>query len=220
MQLLELEGSVMSTCRVSTVVFAALFFIPTYSSAETLDSALVKRMEDEKSARRGCKISICDIARNKKAEGPDVSCTVVKTWTSTELKERILRGKFEWPWSHAQCSATIALERKSLAQVLSGATIDVKLAKHSVSCSLDQKDGNGKYPLIFAITPNVTFKDGKAVKAALNWSEIDGAAVAKAAVWSTAALDNNLGVLESATVDVINDFFKEQCEEVKGEFQK
>ncbi|MDX2203898.1 MAG: hypothetical protein NW223_14190 [Hyphomicrobiaceae bacterium] len=181
---------------------------------------MAKRMEEEKAARRGCKISICDIARNKKADGPDVTCDVVKTWAASELKDKVLKGKFDWPWGHAQCKAKINLERKVLAQVQAGTPIEVKLSKHPVKCELDQKDGKDKYALSFTIAPTVSFKDGKATKAALNWSDIDGAAVAKAAVWSTATLDNNLGVLEGVTVDIVNSFFKDQCEEVKDELGK
>lgn len=189
-------------------------------NAQEIDAALQKRIEDEKAARRGCKISICDAARNKKAEGADIACDVVKTWPAGDLKDKMLKGKFDWPWGHAQCKARLNLDRKVLARVLSGEAVDVKLSKHAVACALDQKDGADKYALSFSIAPTVTFKDGKATKAALNWSDVDGAAVAKAAVWSTATLDNNLGVLEGVTVDIINGFFRDQCEEVKDEISK
>lgn len=201
------------------IAVAAMFFCD-WAHAQEPDAALLKRMEAEKAARRGCKIMICDAARNRKAEGPEITCDVVKTWTATELKERLLKGKFDWPWSHAQCTAKVTLDRKVLSQVLSGAGVEVKLAKHPIACSLDQKEGAEKYALSFAITPVVSFKDGKATRAVLNWSDIDGTAVAKAAVWSATALDNNLGMLEGVTVDVINTFFKDHCDEVKEELGK
>lgn len=202
------------------VAVACSAFLASALHAQEVDPVLQKRMDEEKAARRGCKISICDVARNKKADGPDISCDVIRTWTAKELKEKVLAGKFDWPWSNMQCKAKVSLERKVLAKMLSGESFDAKIAKHTVACSLDQKDSAEKYPLNFSIAPTVAFKDGKATKAALNWSDIDGAAVAKAAVWSTAKLDNNLGVLENVTVHAINDFFEEQCEEVKAELGK
>jgi hypothetical protein len=179
--------------------------------AQQLDEALKARMKAEKDARRDCKVLICDIAHNKKADGDDVACSVVKTWTKTELKEKILKGRLDWPWSHAQCKADIKLPRKLLAQFLSGADVEAKIPKHAVDCTLDRQDGSDKYSVSFAIEPTVQFSGGKAVKASLNWSDIEGTAVAKGAVWSAAKLDNNLGILEGAVVESINDFFDKKC---------
>lgn len=200
------------------VVFALLWgtFGQTALSQE-IDKALKERMEKEKADRHGCKVLICGIARNKKAEGEDVACSVVQTWTMNELKEQILGGSFNWPWGNAQCKADIRLERKVLAQMLAGGTVEAKLAKHAVSCTLDQKDGADKYSISFTIQPNVTFTNGKATKVVLNWSDIEGSALAKGAVWSAATLDNNLGILEGAALRAINAFFGPKCDEVKGE---
>jgi hypothetical protein len=177
-------------------------------------------MDKEKADRRGCKVAICDIARNRKAEGPDVSCNVVKTWTASELKDRVLKGRIDWPWGNTQCQANITLQRSMLAKALAGATVEAKLAKQAVNCTLDQKDGTDKHSISFAIVPTVTFSGGKATKASLNWSEIQGSALAKGAVWSAATLDNNVGMFESATVEAINSFFSEQCDEVKDDLGK
>jgi len=189
-------------------------------AAQEIDKALQERMAKEKADRLSCKIAICDIARNHKAEGADVSCSVVKTWTTLELKENVLKGRLDWPWGHAQCKADIKLERKMLSQALASGPVEAKLAKHVVSCTLDQKDGADKYSISFAITPTVTFSGGKATRATLNWSDIQGSALAKGAVWSAATLDNNVGLFESATLEAINSFFGEKCDEVKDELGK
>src|SRR5258705_5286951 len=172
--------------------------------AQEVDKALQERIDQEKADRRSCKVAICDIARNHKTEGPDVACSVVRTWTADELKGSVLKGRLDWPWSHAQCKADIKLERKMLAQALAGATVEGKLAKHAVACTLDQKGGPDKYTISFAITPTVAFASGKATRATLNWTEIQGSALAKGAVWSVATLDNNVGVFEGAVVEEIN----------------
>lgn len=202
------------------IAVAALAIQAAPAAAQEADKALLDRIEQEKAARRSCKVQICDIARNRKAEGTDVACTVTKTWTVGELKDNVLKGKFDWPLGHAQCKAEIKLDRKMLSLAIAGGPVEAKLVKHTVSCALDQKAGGDPYTLSFAIQPTVSFAGGKAVKASLNWSDIQGSAVARGAVWSAAALDNNLGMFESATVDAINNFFGGQCDEVKDELGK
>ncbi|HXF53291.1 MAG TPA: hypothetical protein VNK52_04120 [Hyphomicrobiaceae bacterium] len=196
--------------------FASLALAFTAAAAE-VDAALMERMAKEKAGRHACKVAICDVARNRRAEGPDIACSIVKTWTVGDLKEGVLKGRLDWPWGHAQCQADIRLDRKTLAQVLTADRIEVKLAKHRVACTLDQKEGAGKYTISFAIMPTVTFAGGKAIRATLNWSEIEGSALAKGAVWSAATLDNHIGVFETATLETINAFFSDRCDEVKDE---
>jgi hypothetical protein len=190
---------------------------PREALAQAVDQALEQRIAKEKEDRRDCKIKICDAALNKKADGEDIACKVVKTWTVADLKEKILKDRIDWPFGNAQCAAEVKLARKTLSKVLSGGEVEAALEKRNITCTLDQKDGKDKYSISFSITPVVKFKDGKAVKATLNWSDIQGSAVAKGAVWSTATLDNYTGILDGAVVDSINDFFGPHCDEVKSD---
>jgi ribosomal protein L29 len=200
--------------------FATLTVWQGEARAQADDPALEQRIAKEKLDRRDCKTKICDAALNKKADGEDIACNVVKTWTVAELKERILKNRIEWPLGSAQCTAQVKLVRKTLAKVLAGSETEAALEKHSIVCTLDQKDGKDKYTISFSIQPQVKFKDGKAIKASINWSDIQGSAVAKGAVWSTATLDNYVGLLEGAVVENINDFFGPNCDEVKGDLGK
>ncbi len=187
--------------------------------AAKLDPALEARMDAEAQARRACKVKICDIAHNKKAAGKDIACDVHKTWTAEQLKNKILKGRLGWPWGHAHCKAKVQIARQQLSKLLSGAQ-EITLDKHAVTCELTNSDGKGAYTINFSIKPKVVFKDGKATKASLNWSDITGSALAQGAVWSAAKLDNNLGVLEGATVAAINTFFGESCDDVKDQWTK
>jgi hypothetical protein len=193
---------------------------PSALLAQAADKELEQRMEKEKAERHDCKVKICDTARNKIADGEDISCKVVKTWTALELKQKILKGRFDWPFGNVQCTGEVKLARKPLSNVLASGEVEAKLEKHSVSCTLDQKDGKDKYSITFSIRPVVKFKDGKAIKASINWSDIQGSAVAKGALWSTATLDNYTGVFEGVAVESINDYFGPHCDEVKEELGK
>ena len=86
-----------------------------------------------------------------------------------------------------------------------------------MSCELD-RDAE-KYQVKLNIQPKVTFQDGKAVKAVMNWGKIEAPMLAKSALWSATAADNTFGVLQSTVVEDINDFIQNKCEDVKAEWQ-
>jgi hypothetical protein len=137
---------------------------------------------------------------------PATSATTSRKGSSTGRGQRLCKDD--------EYRAQLAQARGALAN------LEAKLAKQTVTCTLDQKGGSEKYNISFAITPTVTFAGGKATKATLNWSDIQGSALAKGAVWSAATLDNNVGVFEGTTVEQINAFFGPRCDEVKDELGK
>jgi hypothetical protein len=69
------------------------------------------------------------------------------------------------------------------------------------------------------IQPKVTFSEGKAVKAVMNWGKIEAPMLAKSALWSATAADNTFGVLQSTVVEDINDFIQNKCQDVKADWQ-
>ena len=69
------------------------------------------------------------------------------------------------------------------------------------------------------LRPNVTFKEGRAVKARLNWGKIEAPTLAKSALWSITAADNTFNLLQTIAVDDINEFLTTKCMEVKEEWQ-
>jgi hypothetical protein len=178
-----------------------------------IDKALAEQLYKEQVARRGCKISICEAARSKTAEGASPACKVLKTWPDIDLRGKILKGAMEWPFGHAQCEANIALDRKLIVGAVSEGVYEAKIGKHDVTCHLSTKDGKDKHTVTFTIDPVVHFARGKAVKAALNWSNVNGTTMVKTAVWSATAVDNTFNVLQRAVIDQINDFFGPSCDE-------
>jgi hypothetical protein len=176
--------------------------------------ALAERLFKEGEAREACKKSICDAARSKKAEGDPLSCKVVKTWPAQDLKDKILKGKMDWKWGHAQCEAEVKLDRSLVAKVMSEAKLEIKVGKHKVACNLEQEDGKESHKINFTIDPVVTFENGKAVKAVLGWTDVDGTTLAKSALWSATAVDNTFNVLQGVVLEQINEFFGPKCDVV------
>jgi hypothetical protein len=201
-------------------ICSLMSFYPFATSAEEkgiprtdLPPALAERLVKESQAREACKKLICEAARLKNAEGEPLTCKVVKTWPAQDLRDKILKGKLEWSLGHAQCEAEVKLDRSLLAKVLTEPRLEMKVGKHKVSCNLEQEDGKEAYKLTFTIAPIVTFENGKAVKASLNWSEVDGTTLAKTALWSATAVDNTFNVLQGVVVEHINAFFGQKCDE-------
>lgn len=102
-------------CAAASLAF--LFTSSVYGQERTseIDAALAARMEQEKAARAGCKEAICKLARSGKKGAADIKCDVVKTWPEAELKDKILKGKVNWPWGHAQCTVQINLSADMIA---------------------------------------------------------------------------------------------------------
>jgi len=177
-----------------------------------IDKALAERLYRESLARQGCKTAICDAARSKEAQAGNIECKVVKTWPAIDLKEKILKGKLDWPWGNAQCEANLSLAKDLIIAAMAQPKFEAKVGKHHVQCQLEAKDGKEAQTLEFTIDPVVTFENGKAVKAALHWGEVGGSKAAKGALWSASAVDNTLNVLQGALLEQINEFFGPKCE--------
>jgi hypothetical protein len=178
-----------------------------------IDKDFAEQLYKEQQARRGCKISICEAARSKVAQGDNIACKVLKSWPDIDLKNKVLKGAMEWPFGHAQCEANISLDRKLIVAAMSEAKLEARIGKHDVTCRLNTKDGKDKHALTFTIDPVVTFEKGKATKATLNWSNVGGTTIAKSAVWSATAVDNTFNILQGVVVEQINTFFV-LCDEV------
>ena len=101
---------------------------------------------------------------------------------------------------------------------LSSATNSIIREKRSNSEIEREKDGPAK--ISFAFAPKVTFANGKATKAALNWGAIEAPTLVKGAMWTATATDNTFNVLQSTVVENINDFIGPKCDEVKDEWAK
>src|SRR5262252_4757920 len=177
-----------------------------------IDKALAERLYRESLARQGCKTAICDAARSKEAQAGNIECKVVKTWPAIDLKEKILKGKLDWPWGNAQCEANLSLARDLIIAAMAEPKFEAKIGKHEVQCHLEAKDGQDAQTVQFTIDPVVNFENGKAVKASLHWGEVSGSKAAKGALWSASAVDNTLNVLQGALLEQINEFFGSKCD--------
>jgi hypothetical protein len=141
----------------------------------------------------------------------------LKTWRKEQLTKMVSKGGVSWPWGNARCTANLTFNRMDLAKAMSTPDFELKLAPHQITCEIEREKGNDDIKM--EIAPKVQFKQGKAVKAQLNWGKIEAPALAKTVLWSATAADNTFGALQSTIVEDINDFIGTKCLEVKDEWK-
>ncbi len=206
----------------SVVCVAGLFSFSGQALAEdvSVSPELTARIAKEKEDRKACKTDICK-AFAQPGDGAAIACTVTKTWLASEIQTGFLGDKLTWPWGHAQCSSSIELDRKAIADAATKPSATMKLKKHSISCKLDNKDPKAgtAYDLKLTIEPTVTFENGKAVKAEMGWGTIEAPVLAKTAIWSATAVDATFSVIANGVVRDINAFLTDKCKEVGVEIK-
>jgi len=171
----------------------------------------------ERHARHQCALALCATLHNHKPDAGDVSCSVQKTWRKEVLTKILERGKVAWPWGYARCTGEVTFDRATLVKSMTLPQFEAQFQKHDIRCELE--GDTATYEVKLQIQPKVTFKQGKAVKASLNWGKIEAPKLAKTALWSATAADNAFGVLQGLVVDDINEFIHTRCMESKEEWQ-
>ena len=170
----------------------------------------------ERQARKACKIKICDILATKDPQGDDVSCDIVKTWRESDIT-KMLGGRFDWPWGKAVCQSKLDMKREQLVNAMTQANYEVALPEQKVSCTLAQKSEGEPYAISVSIAPKVTFENGKAVSARLNWGEANAPMLAYALIYAGTGFDNSTNVLGPEVVRMVNEFTGKKCKRVKGD---
>ena len=204
---------------IALVAMAAMPAVPTAQDTKTA-AASAPESENEKQereTRRVCAVALCSTLHNRKPATGEVTCNVQKTWRKEILTKILSRGKITWPWGEARCVGDLKLDRATLIKSMTETEFEAQFDKHDLRCELEAE--TEKYEVKLQIHPKVTFKQGKAVKAKLNWGKIEAPRLAKTSLWSATAADNSFDVLQSAVVDDINDFIQNKCMEVKAEWQ-
>jgi len=189
------------------------------SPASTADSGkheLTPEERAEKQARKACKIKICDILATKDPQGDDVSCDIVKTWRESDIT-KMLGGRFDWPWGKAVCQSKLDIKREQLVNAMTQAKYEVALPEQKVSCTLAQKSEAEPYAVGVSIAPKVTFDNGKAMSARLNWGEASAPMLTYALIYAGTGFDNSTNVLGPEVVRMVNEFTGKKCKRVKDD---
>lgn len=189
------------------------------SSDATLSSPKVSLTPEEvaeREGRRACKAALCAAFRNP-ANGQNVACSLTKSLRKEQLQKIVSRARVSWPWGPVVCTTSLRADRNGLSQALGAAKHVVRFDRHEVACQIAHEDGPPS-SITAELTPEVTFENGKAVKARVNWGRVTGPTLVRGLMWTATATDNTLNVLGSMVVDDMNDFVTAKCDEVKGDW--
>ena len=171
----------------------------------------------ERKVRRVCEAALCSTLHMQRPPSGHLTCSVQKTWRKEVLTRILSRAKIPWPWGYARCASDLRLDRATLIKAMTEPEFEAQFEKHDLRCELEGE--KEKYEVKLQIAPKVTFKQGKAVKASLNWGKIEGPKLAQTALWSVTAADNSFGLLQGVVVEDINEFIQTRCMEMNGEWQ-
>lgn len=203
-----------------TVIAAAAFFGLGPALAEDLGPQMrsnrgqTPEEQADKAAREACKIEICDIVETREAQGPNVACDIGWTWRSEEIVN-VLGGRLDWAWGKAACQTEVTVERAPLANAMREPRATVKGDLHTVRCTVEQ-DGK-PYVIEVELSPSVTFKNGKATDAKVNWGDVSAPAAIYPLLYAATGLDNSTNVLGPEVVRQVNKFVRKDCAAVANE---
>ncbi len=171
----------------------------------------------EREQRKACKVAMCAALRIRRADGADIACDIVKSWRKEQLTKLVAKLKVTWPYAGVRCTSAVNVKRADLITAMTAPKYELQLQKHSVACAVS-RDAETATDIKFDFSPKVTFEDGKATKAQINWGKIEAPALIKSALWTATAADNTVNLLSGTLVDDINDFVSKKCDEVKDEW--
>jgi hypothetical protein len=167
----------------------------------------------QKEARDACKIEICDIIETRERQGPNVACDIGWTWRAEEIMDAV-GGQLDWTWGKTVCRSKLHLKRAPLANAMRAPRASITVDTQTVRCALHQ-DGK-PYVIEVELAPRITFKNGKATDAKVNWGEVSAPAAIYPVLYAATGLDNSTNVLGPEFVRQINKFVRKDCAAVKG----
>jgi hypothetical protein len=168
----------------------------------------------QEQAREACKINICDILETGERNGPDVSCDIGWTWRSEEIVDA-LGGRVDWAWGKAACQTDVHIDRGPIADILHAPRATLKADMHTVRCTV-QEDGK-PYAINIELAPRVTFRNGEATDAQVNWGDVSAPAAIYPLLYAATGLDNSTNILGPEVVHQVNKFIRKDCAKVKDE---
>jgi len=174
---------------------------------------LTPQEKAEKASRRACKVNICKALAGEGPPDGEITCDIVKTWREEDIEEMV-GSRVSWTWGDARCESKLSLDRKMLRDAMTKRKITVALPAQTVTCRLGRKKQEEPYKVVVDLAPEVTFKNGKATDAELNWGQVDAPLAIYPLIYSGTGLDNQTNVLGPEVVKLVNHFTGKKCAEV------
>ena len=169
--------------------------------------------KDEWRTLKACEKSLCEMILEKQSKGPNLACTLSKTWEKSSLEGGKSKG-VSWMFGDARCTANISFQRADIVRAVTEPKVKIKLEEHTVSCVVE-RSGEVK-PVTIKLKPKLVFKDGKADKIWINLTDIKGPDDVTGTVWTAAKLEDSLGIFHKPMIRAVNKFIETRCPKKYG----
>ncbi len=161
-----------------------------------------------------CEEKLCRQILDKAPKKGPLSCNLGKTWGMKDLSKGAKSKSISWGFGDARCSVKLKISRRHIISALTAPKYEFSVPRHNVNCTVETSDGTK--PLKASLAPKLKFKGGKAKKVWIRLKDIDGPEPLSSFVWTTAKLEDSLGIFHSEMIKQINKFVHQKCERHYG----
>lgn len=199
-------GSASHALRTSLakLTVAVLFFGGSFNCVAALEEK-----DSEKAARKACEEKLCRLILDKPSSDEALTCEISKTWGKAKIQEGATSKKIVWSFGDARCSVSLRIPHRAVVHALTKPKYTFTAAPHTVHCDVEM--GNGIEPVRAVFEPKLKFEGGRVKKAWVGLKEVEGPALVKGLVWTTAQLEDTLGIFHREMVKEINKFVHKTC---------
>lgn len=211
--------AVPSFVAIAAFAVPAIWAAPSLAGQSEAGAEIVLTAEEkaEREGRKACKVAMCSALRAKATSGGDIACDIVKSWRKEQLAKLVGKLKVSWPYEGVRCTSKVAIKRAGLVKAVGDAKAELQLDPHSVTCVV-KRAKEEPTNIAFTFSPKVTFENGLATAAEMQWGKIDAPTLIKSGLWTATAADNSVNILSSTLVEDINSFIGKKCDEVKDDW--
>jgi len=156
-----------------------------------------------------CERQLCRLVLDKKPVDGNFSCRIDKHWGKRKIKKGADSKSIDWGFGDARCEVAITMDRQSMIHALTAPKFELKFWPQNVNCLVESS--SGVEPVRVRLAPRLKFENGRVKKVRLKLKEVDGPAMLSGLIWSTAKLEQSLGIFHADMLEDINEFLHKKC---------
>ncbi len=192
-----------------TALLGAVALAPAASPTQALSPD-----EREKSQLLACEERLCRQILDKQPPKGRLRCDLEKTWGKKDIKKGAKTKSIAWGFGDAQCSVKLNISRRHIVKALTAPKYEFSVRRHNVKCKVETNQG--AKPLTASLAPKLKFKNGQVRKIWIKLKDINGPEPLSSFVWTTAKLEDALGIFHSEMVRQVNKFVHRKCNQRYG----
>ncbi|MEQ8825083.1 MAG: hypothetical protein RIC14_11980 [Filomicrobium sp.] len=180
----------------------------------TSNASALEPAAKEKGILAECERKLCRQILDKQPVDGSLQCDLEKTWGGKDIKKGAKSKSVSWGFGDAQCSVKLNIKRRHIVNALTKPKYEFTVPRHNVKCTVETD--SGLKPLRATLGPKLKFKNGRAKKVWIRLKDIKGPEPLSSFVWTTAKLEDSLGIFHGEMIKQINKFVHRKCEQRYG----